>query len=290
MEAREFIYRLSLVTGIGLVTKTKLWQAAQTIQRYDQLAVLAQEVGLDWDHTTDLIANFYSPALEEAMVKNAKVPSICLLDEQYPVQLKETATPPLVLYYQGDLSLLQTPSLAVVGSRKPIRYGEICLEQLLPEVVKQGYPIVSGLAWGIDSYAHQVALQHDGGVIGVIGTGLDRYYPAENQALQFQVAKKGILLTEYPLGSNPLPYHFPERNRIIAGLCTACLVVMAQTKSGSLITANQALQENRNVLAVPGLINMTYSAGCNQLIAAGARPALTSTDLLEELANPVTSL
>ncbi|WP_275086999.1 DNA-processing protein DprA [Limosilactobacillus alvi] len=139
----------------------------------------------------------------------------------------------------------------------------------------------------MDTIAHQFTLENGGKTIGVIGTGLDRFYPLENQELHRQVAEKGVLITEYPLGSEPLPYHFPERNRIIAGLCTACLVLMAKEKSGSLITANLALQENRNVLAVPGLVTVSYSAGCNQLIAAGARSALSSKDILEELATPI---
>lgn len=287
MEAREFLYRLSLVRGIGLVTKGAIWTAAQDSQRYDDLAVLASEVGLNMDHTADLIANFYGNELDQQLATNAKVPSICLLDDEYPEQLKEIAHPPLVLYYQGDINLLKKRSLAVVGARKQIQYGRMASDLLLPEIVNQGYPIVSGLAKGMDTIAHQFALENKGRPIGVIGTGLDKVYPAENQKLQRLVAEKGVLITEYPLGSAPLPYHFPERNRIIAGLCTACLVLMAKEKSGSLITANLALQENRNVLAVPGLVTMSYSAGCNQLIAAGARSALSSNDILEELATPI---
>lgn len=287
MEAREFLYRLSLVRGIGLVTKGSIWKAAQASQRYDDLAVLASEVGLSMDHTADLLANFYGSELDQQLTTNTKVPSICILDDEYPDQLKEIAHPPLVLYYQGDISLLKKRSLAVVGTRKQIQYGRMASNLLLPEVVKQGYPIISGLAKGMDTIAHQFTLENGGKTIGVIGTGLDRFYPLENQELHRQVAEKGVLITEYPLGSEPLPYHFPERNRIIAGLCTACLVLMAKEKSGSLITANLALQENRNVLAVPGLVTVSYSAGCNQLIAAGARSALSSKDILEELATPI---
>lgn len=240
MEAREFLYRLSLVRGIGLVTKGAIWTAAQDSQRYDDLAVLASEVGLNMDHTADLIANFYGNELDQQLAVNAKVPSICLLDDEYPEQLKEIAHPPLVLYYQGDINLLKKRSLAVVGARKQIQYGRMASDLLLPEIVNQGYPIVSGLAKGMDTIAHQFTLENNGKPIGVIGTGLDKVYPAENQKLQRLVAEKGVLITEYPLGSAPLPYHFPERNRIIAGLCTACLVLMAKEKSGSLITAKIA--------------------------------------------------
>ncbi len=214
MEAREFLYRLSLVRGIGLVTKGSIWKAAQASQRYDDLAVLVSEVGLSMDHTADLIANFYGSELDQQLTTNTKVPSICILDDEYPDQLKEIAHPPLVLYYQGDISLLKKRSLAVVGTRKQIQYGRMASNLLLPEVVKQGYPIISGLAKGMDTIAHQFTLENGGKTIGVIGTGLDRFYPLENQELHRQVAEKGVLITEYPLGSEPLPYHFPERNRI----------------------------------------------------------------------------
>lgn len=142
---------------------------------------------------------------------------------------------------------------------------------------------MSGLARGVDGAAHRLTLKHAGKAIAVIGNGLDRIYPRENTDLQNMIMHSGLLLTEYPLGTAPLPFHFPERNRIIAGLSTACLVVEARQKSGSLITANIAVQENRNVLAVPGSILQPLSKGCNELIAQGARPALDASDILEEL-------
>lgn len=149
-------------------------------------------------------------------------------------------------------------------------------------MIQQQLVLVSGLAKGVDGLTHQLALKHHGKTIAVIGNGLDISYPSCNRALQTQIAHAGLLLSEYPLESRPLKYHFPLRNRIIAGLCKTVLVVEARHHSGSLITANLALQENRNVLALPGRINDINSTGCNELIAAGAKPVLNSNDILEE--------
>lgn len=156
------------------------------------------------------------------------------------------------------------------------------LKKLLPDILDEGIATVSGLAKGIDSLAHKITLSEKGKTIGVIGTGLDRTYPRENFELQANMEKEGIVLSEYALGQKPLRFHFPARNRIISGLCQSLLVVEARRQSGSLITANMALQENRNVLAVPGNINSILSEGCNELILEGAKPILRAEDILEE--------
>lgn len=286
MEAREFLFRLSLGAGVSLNTKVKLWEAAQTTGDYHDLAKLCELAGVRAASMARLIDHFYSPELTAALQANQAVPHVTLLDPAYPPLLRETATPPLVLYFQGDLRLAYRRSVAVVGSRAMSAYARAALQELLPPVVASGYPVISGLARGVDSLAHDLTRQYGGRPIGVIGTGLDQVYPRNNQSRQAWVAQCGLLLTEYPLNSPPVAHHFPERNRIIAGLGQACLVVMAREKSGSLITANLALQENRNVLAVPGPITSDLCAGCNQLIAAGARPALSASDLLEEVQAP----
>ena len=208
---------------------------------------------------------------------------LTILDKRYPSQLQEIYSPPVVLFYQGDLELLDSKKLlGVVGARQCSSYALQALTQLLPNVIQQKLILVSGLAKGVDGLSHQLALKHHGKTIAVIGNGLDISYPSCNRALQTQIAHAGLLLSEYPLESRPLKYHFPLRNRIIAGLCQTVLVVEARHHSGSLITANLALQENRNVLALPGRINDIYSTGCNELIAAGAKPVLNSNDILEE--------
>lgn len=232
----------------------------------------------------DLWNALQSKQLSQKIQQNLKVSHfLTILDKRYPSQLQEIYSPPVVLFYQGDLELLDSKKLlGVVGARQCSSYALQALPQLLPNVIQQKLILVSGLAKGVDGLSHQLALKHHGKTIAVIGNGLDISYPSCNRALQTQIAHAGLLLSEYPLESRPLKYHFPLRNRIIAGLCQTVLVVEARHHSGSLITANLALQENRNVLALPGRINDIYSTGCNELIAAGAKPVLNSNDILEE--------
>lgn len=232
----------------------------------------------------DLWDALQSKQLAQKIRQNLKVSRfLTILDKRYPLQLQEIYSPPVVLFYQGDIELLDSKKLlGVVGARQCSSYALQALTQLLPNVIQQQLVLVSGLAKGVDGLTHQLALKHHGKTIAVIGNGLDISYPSCNRALQTQIAHTGLLLSEYPLESRPLKYHFPLRNRIIAGLCQTVLVVEARHHSGSLITANLALQENRNVLALPGRINDINSTGCNELIAAGAKPVLNSNDILEE--------
>lgn len=232
----------------------------------------------------DLWSALQSKQLLQKIQQNLKISHfLTILDKRYPLQLQEIYSPPVVLFYQGDIELLDSKKLlGVVGARQCSSYALQASNQLLPNVIQQKLTLVSGLAKGVDGLSHQLALKHHGKTIAVIGNGLDVSYPSCNRALQTQIAHMGLLLSEYPLGSRPLKYHFPLRNRIIAGLCQTVLVVEARHHSGSLITANLALQENRNVLALPGRINDIYSTGCNELIAAGAKPVLNSNDILEE--------
>ncbi len=232
----------------------------------------------------DLWNALQSKQLSQKIQQNLKVSHfLTILDKRYPSQLQEIYSPPVVLFYQGDLEHLDSKKLlGVLGARQCSSNAMQALTQLLTNVIQQKLILVSGLAKGVDGLSHQLALKHHGKTIAVIGNGLDISYPSCNRALQTQIAHAGLLLSEYPLESRPLKYHFPLRNRIIAGLCQTVLVVEARHHSGSLITANLALQENRNVLALPGRINDIYSTGCNELIAAGAKPVLNSNDILEE--------
>ncbi|MDF7636895.1 DNA-processing protein DprA [Leuconostocaceae bacterium ESL0958] len=205
---------------------------------------------------------------------------VTYFDDCYPERLRQTYQAPLVLFYQGDLRALSLPALAIVGTRNPTPYGQAVIRALLPELIDAGLSIVSGLAKGIDIMAHQATFANRGVPIAVIGTGLDRVYPKQHHHLQRQVGEQGLLLSEYPWGTAPLKGHFPARNRLIAGLASATLVVEALGRSGSLITANWALQENRTVLTIPGSILAPTSAGPNDLIKAGAEPVTSGTDIL----------
>ncbi len=212
---------------------------------------------MDWD-------------LEIKRLQEEKVKVITILDGAYPQRLKEIYLPPIVLFYRGNLSLLNQRAVAIVGSRDYSKYAKNCIHELIPVLVNDDIVVISGLARGVDTLAHEETLKADGNTIAVIGSGLDVVYPPENSKLYDVIAKRGLILSEYPLQSRPLKFHFPYRNRIIAGLSHGVCVIEAKEKSGSLITANLALSENREVFAVPGSIFSIHSKGTNSLIEAGA--------------------
>lgn len=207
--------------------------------------------------------------------------------EHYPSLLREIHFPPQQLYVRGNLELLQhSPLLAVVGSRKASAYGKACITHVLPEVVEAGVPLVSGLAFGIDSLAHRVCVEAHQPTIAVLGSGVDdrSIYPRVHIGLAQQIIRAGgALVSEYPPGTAGYKSNFPERNRIIAGLCYATLVVQATRLSGSLITAKCALESNREVWAVPGNITDPLAQGTNWLITQGARPVTAAEDILHLL-------
>ena len=197
---------------------------------------------------------------------------ISFFDEAYPEKLRQIYRPPMVLFTRGDISLLQKEIITIVGSRYPTKYSQDVINRLVPNIVQSGQVVASGLAKGVDALAHKAALFNQGKTIAVIGNGLNFSYPMQNFALQEEIVQKGLLISEYLPGTPPRPYRFPERNRILAGLSQSVIVTEAKEKSGSLITANLALQENRDIYAVPGPITNALSAGPNQLIEAGATP------------------
>ena len=212
---------------------------------------------MDWD-------------LEIKRLQKQKVKVITILDGAYPQRLREIYLPPIVLFYRGNLSLINQRSVAIVGSRDHSKYAKDCIHDLIPSIVKDDIVVISGLARGVDTLAHEETLKVNGNTIAVIGSGLDVVYPSENLKLYDVIAKRCLILSEYPLQSRPLKFHFPYRNRIIAGLSHGVCVIEAKEKSGSLITANLALSENREVFAVPGSIFSIHSKGTNSLIEAGA--------------------
>jgi DNA processing protein len=214
---------------------------------------------------------------------------IALGDPLFPAALLHAADPPLLLYAQGNTALLSAQGLAVVGSRNPTRQGVDNARALSATLSHAGLTIISGLALGIDAAAHEGGLEGDASTIAVVGTGLDRVYPKRHLALAHRIAKDGLIVSEYSLGTPPLPPHFPNRNRIIAGLARGTLVVEAALKSGSLITARLASESGRDVFAIPGSIHSPQSRGCHALIKQGAKLVETAQDILEEFqlaANP----
>ena len=210
-----------------------------------------------------------------------RFPSISILDDEYPLELKHCYNPPVLLFYQGNLELLSRPKIAVVGARMASSTGTHSVQKIIKEL-KNHFVIISGLARGIDTSAHLSALKNGGASIAVIGCGLDVYYPKENKRLQEYMAKNHLVLSEYVVGEVPLKFHFPERNRIIAGLSQGVIVVEAKLRSGSLITCERALEEGRDVFAIPGNILDGKSDGCHHLIKEGAKCITSGLDILSE--------
>lgn len=220
-------------------------------------------------------------SVNDLMLKN-DIKIITILDTNYPEKLKQIYDPPVVLYYRGKLRLSEF-SIAIVGSRKTTNYGACTAKKLSYELAMRGVQIVSGLARGIDSIAHEGCLDAGGKTAAVLGCGLDYIYPPENSRLYENILNSGgLILSEYPPGTPPLQYNFPARNRIISGISSGVLIVEAAGKSGSLITAGYALEQGREVFAVPGNIDCSYSKGTNQLIRDGAKIVLGVEDILEE--------
>lgn len=200
----------------------------------------------------------------------------------YPVLLKEIAHPPLGLYVIGEPSVLQKPQLAIVGSRKPSPLGEALAEEFAEQMSLQGYTITSGLALGIDGRAHLGALRAPGPTIAVIATGADCIYPRRHGDLAAKIGENGAIVSEFGLGTPPCPAHFPQRNRLISGLARGVLVVEATLKSGTLTTARHALEQNRDVFAIPGSVKNPMTAGCHALIQQGAKLVTSIDDILME--------
>ncbi|MFC6295952.1 DNA-processing protein DprA [Lactiplantibacillus daoliensis] len=284
MHLRSLLIRLHLAEGIGYAGIAKVLHVCLRQHRVlTTVAEISQAAHLTTKAARRFRTDWGSDRFNQAIECHRGLAILTILDTDYPITLMESYQPPLVLFLQGNRSLLATTQLAVVGARRASPYAARCVEQLLTPLATSNLTIVSGLAQGTDSCAHHQALRLKLPTIGVIGTGLDVVYPRTNLALQREVGQVGLLISEYPLGSPPARFHFPERNRIIAGLCQAIVVVEAREHSGSLITANLALQNNRNVLAVPGPIDAPMSVGCNQLILAGAKPVLNSRHIIEEI-------
>ncbi len=210
---------------------------------------------------------------------------IRLQDKNYPAILKEIHNPPKELYIKGEIIPQDKVAVAVVGTRKYTQYGKQVALDIAGKLAKLGITIVSGLAKGIDTFAHQAALENNGRTIAVLGTGMDResFYPASNFELSEKIAKNGAVLSEYPIGTRGTQFTFPERNRIVSGLSLGVVVVEAPEQSGALITATLAIEQNREVFAIPGSIYEKNSQGTNQLIKIGAKLVSDVDDILEEL-------
>jgi len=226
-----------------------------------------------------------NPDYEMERLEKEKIDLITIQDESYPKLLKEIYTPPAILYIRGNFKPSDKFSLGVVGTRRLSNYGEQITPIITSELSKSGITIVSGLAKGIDTIAHKTAIENNGRTIAVLGSGIDTnsIYPTINKYLAEKIIENGAVISEFPINTKPLPQNFPQRNRIVSGLSLGILVIEAPEKSGAMITARNALEQNRDVFAIPGHILSNNSLGPNSLIKMGAKLVTKTSDILEEL-------
>ncbi|MEY8444865.1 DNA-processing protein DprA [Enterococcus ratti] len=278
----RFLLKLAYAKGISSQGK---WTVVQTLLNMQREELLCSEI-------VEIAKNYrYQKLFQESWCQLHKKGSeletaqsfLTCVDSRYPPQLLHLAYPPILLFYTGDLSLLKKKMISVVGGRKTSVLAKKVVHHLLFPIIEAGYVIVSGCAKGIDTYAHQATINYSGKTIAVIGTGIKQVYPKENQLLQEEIGKKHLLLSEYPPDQGPRRTQFPMRNRIIAALSQGTCVIEAKKKSGSLITAQQALEIGRTVFSVPGNILTQHSIGSHQLIQDGAVCVISGQDLLAEL-------
>jgi DNA processing protein len=216
-------------------------------------------------------------------VKNHNISYITLLDKRYPTSLKTIFKPPFVIFYKGNIELLNSPKkkIAVIGSREHSEYGKKSTESICKDLSKENIIVVSGLAKGIDSIAHQATIDNNGSTIAVLGNGLNVIYPKENEMLYKEIEEKGLIISEYPLNVMPNSANFPKRNRIIAGISDGVLVIEAKEKSGTMNTVSHALEDGKQIFCVPER-NFSNS-GCNKLIKEGAKLVENCKDIIDEL-------
>jgi DNA processing protein len=286
--------RLTLTPGIGGQARRALLKACGLPQAIFEAGQQTLSAIIEPELAEQLLRHECDADIEAALDWAAQPGNrlLTLADADYPQSLLSSDDPPLLLYAKGDTAILNRPMLAVVGSRNATAQGVRDAGAFAQALGDSGLTIVSGLALGIDAAAHRGALASAAGTVAVIGTGADRLYPARNEALARAIAEKGVVLSEFPLGTPALGSNFPRRNRIIAGLGLGCLVVEAALRSGSLITARLAAESGREVFAIPGSIHSPLSRGCHQLIRQGAKLVESAADILEELrweASPATS-
>jgi DNA processing protein len=284
----KFIFTLENTDGVGFATITKILKNAQD---FDEFFKKKNEILKIKKVSINTFNKIYSLKNSECFenyrkkIMNLDIELINGSSKKFPEKLKTISEVPYSLHLSGNSNLMENKIVGIVGSRKSTKYGNEVAYKIAKYLSKQGYTIVSGLADGIDTYAHRGALEGGSSTIAVIGSGLDYIYPKKNTKLFFDIVNNGLVVSEFFLGTKPLSYNFPRRNRIISGLADFVIVVEASLKSGSLITVNYAIKQGKDVLAVPGEIFSETSEGTNLLIRDGAYPLISFKDLSEYLDN-----
>lgn len=293
MKNLAYLFALHSVDGLGPIRLTKIlnhfsdpklaWDASLSELKEIGLPKNALDALLEKRKTLDP-ENY----LEEILSSGIKI--LTIFDEDYPKSLKDIYDPPIILFYKGEILPQDAKAIGVVGTRKVTGYGKLATENLVDKLVSSEFTIVSGLARGVDTVAHTQALKSGGRTLAVLGGGINSIFPPDNTSLAQKIISQGAVLSEYHPDSPHLPGNFPARNRIIAGLSQGVLVTEAASDSGSLITARLALEQGREVFAVPGPITSTVSEGTADLIKDGARVVTRIEDILEELGVEVKSV
>ena len=278
---------LASVEGLGPVKKLALLNKFKSVKK---IYNATEKEILKVDGMSDKIVQNMQKAkdakllekYEKYILKN-DIKIINISDDNYPAKLKNIYAPPITIFAKGDISLLNSKSIAIVGSREPSKYGIYVAEKFSKELSKEGIAIVSGLAKGIDTFAHVGALSSFGKTIAVLGSGIDVVYPKENAKYYREISEKGLIISEYIVGTAPESKNFPQRNRIISGLSDGVLVVEARKNSGTMITTDFALEQGKELYVIPGNITSNLSAGTNNLIKEGAKLVTDVCEILEDL-------
>ncbi|SDO84847.1 DNA processing protein [Halobacillus aidingensis] len=247
-------------------------------------AQLSKDVSIPLSRAQSILRHITDPNIMKKLDKyDQKYTIITLFDHIYPENLKTIPDPPYVLYTEGDVSLFHSPlSISVIGTRRPSSYAFPAMKSVLIPLIQSGFTIVSGMAQGIDQLAHTLAAEYNGKTIAVLGSGFQHIYPKNNPLLYRSLTENHLVVSEYPPDCPPKKYHFPERNRLIAGLTPSTFVIEARLKSGTLITVDQALEQGKDVYALPGPAGRVTSEGCHKMINEGAKLVHTYHDILED--------
>lgn len=278
---------LASVEGLGPVKKFALLNKFETVKR---IYNATEKEILKVDGMSDKIVQNMQKAKDSKLLEKYEkyilkndIKIINISDDNYPAKLKNIYAPPITIFAKGDISLLSSKAIAIVGSREPSKYGICVAEKFSKELSKEGITIVSGLARGIDTFAHIGALSSFGKTIAVLGSGIDVVYPKENAKYYREISEKGLIISEYIVGTAPESKNFPQRNRIISGLSDGVLVVEARKNSGTMITTDFALEQGKELYVIPGNITSNLSVGTNNLIKEGAKLVTDVCEILEDL-------
>ncbi|MCK9572127.1 MAG: DNA-processing protein DprA [Candidatus Omnitrophica bacterium] len=289
MNTSEALIGLNMIGNLGSVKLSRLLEYFSKPEDIFKSGVSSlSRLGISAETACKIIS--FDPAAIDAEISSAEkigLKIVTLFDKLYPKNLLNISACPLVLYCLGDFLEQDNCAVAIVGSRRASIYGLNCASKFAGELAAKGVVVVSGLARGIDTYAHRGALKAGGRTLAVLGSGFNQLYPPENRKLAEEISYQGVVISEFPLNTLPLPQNFPRRNRLISGLSLGVLVVEAAKNSGALITADFALEQNRDVFALPGKIDSFTSTGVNLLIQQGAKLVTCCDDILEELYLPL---